>query len=225
MKKYLSIIICIIFLIIIVLYGLFLFSTDNIKYEDNNKDIVYDISEYSSNNQNLAYVNLVGEDIKLINDNIKLFVEDYYGLDNVYIGYDYNKTGSILSLLITIIDKNTNTTPVILFTSYFINLKNNTIVSDIDILKMNGYKSNKLKNTINSTFNDFYKNSDINKYCDINCFNSGLSTYYDYDKDVSLYMVNNELRGYISIHENIEYILYSYLEDKDFYIKVGDVDV
>ena len=175
-KNYLLIVISFLLFILIICYGIYNFSSNKIKLKDKSKDIIYDISEYSSYKQNVPYVNLVGSDIDLINDNISLFIKDYYGNQNISIGYDYYKSGTIISILVTIIDKNTIGVPEVLFTNYFISLKDNTIISNEEILNMMSLDSDIVKDMVSATFLDFYNSNDIHNYCDDKCFKDSLNS-------------------------------------------------
>ncbi len=83
-------IVIIVFIVFLIVYGFIsLTNRVEINLRDKNKDIIYD--KVNKKNIKVPYVNLYGEDIDKINNNIDLFVKDY--IDDQYsnITYNYHK--------------------------------------------------------------------------------------------------------------------------------------
>lgn len=222
-RKYLFIIILSSVLIITcILLGLYYVIKPSVTYSDPTKKIIFTALEHDTYSQQIPQVNLDGDDIKAINDNILLFVEDFYGEEGVFIGYDYSKNGTVLSLLVTIINKNVIESPEVLFTSYHVSLKDNRIISDEELMIKNGSSIAYVEGLVDDAFLDYYIQSDISNYCDLDCFRKDLRNYYHFNSDVSLYVVDGEIRAYISLHERMEYLVYQHFAEKGYFLKVGD---
>ena len=221
-KYFFFIALAVAFIIFLIILGIYYVKRPLITYKDSTKDIVFTSNKHDTYSQEIPQVNLDGDDIQAINDNILLFVEGYYGREGVSIGYDYSKNGTILSLLVTIIAKDVIESPEILFTSYHISLKDNRMISDEELLLMNDFSISDVEKLVDGAFFEYYYQNDISRYCDLDCFHNELSNYYHFNPDVSLYIVDGEIRAYISLHERMEYLAYQYFSDKNYYLRVGD---
>ena len=177
-KYFFLIALVVLFIIFLFSLGIYYFQKPLITYKDSKENIIFTLKKHDVYSQNVPQVNLVGDDIQAINDNIILFVEDYYGKDGVSIGYDYSKNGTVLSLLVTIISKNVIESPEILFTSYHISLKDNRIISDEELLLKNGFSISDVEKLVDDAFLEYYFQSDISRYCDLDCFRNDLGKYY-----------------------------------------------
>ncbi len=215
--------IIIIFIIFILIYGIILLTNRvELNLKDSSKDIIYD--KYNSNNKHVPYVNLVGGDIDKINDNISLFVKDYVNDNNSSISYNYNKTGNILSLVICIIDTKSIDVPLVKFTSYNILLNNSTLVSDDELFNLVNSNRENTMIEIENSFIDYYNSSDISKCIKYDKYYDYQKYYFDYDKDISYYLDNGKLYGYLNMNSGVDYSEYSYYLDKDFRVLVGDIN-
>lgn len=221
-KYFFFIVLVVLFIAFLISLGIYYVQKPLIVYKDSTKNVIFTSKKHEIYSQEVPQVNLVGNDIQAINDNIILFVEDYYGKNGVSIGYDYSKNGTVLSLLVTIISKNAIESPEVLFTSYHISLKDNRIISDEELLLKNGFSISDVEKLVDDAFLEYYFQSDISRYCDLDCFHNDLGKYYQFNPDVSLYVIDGEIRAYVSLHERMEYLAYQYFYNRNYYLRVGD---
>lgn len=216
-------IVIIVFIVFLVVYGFIsLTNRVEINLRDKNKDIIYD--KVNKKDIKVPYVNLYGEDIDKINNNIDLFVKDY--IDDRYsnITYNYNKNGNILSLIIRIINYNGVDSPEIKFTSYNILLDNSKLISDEELFTLVNSNKNEINKIIENSFIEFFNNSEIRKSIDYDDYINYREYYFEYNKDTSYYIDNYKIYGYININSGIDYSEYEYYLNKDFRVLVGDMN-
>ena len=223
MKKNLKILlfICIISIIFIAFYWIYQNNHNRISYIYSDKDIVYEIED-NNDKQLIPQINLMGDDVSFVNQEIISFLEYYYDDENVLINYDYTVDGAILSLLVYVCDYNQMTIPEILFKSYHIDLVHNTVLSDEELLRQASLTNSSLEAIVENGFIDYYNQSDIRKYCDYDCFMKDRNGYFIFSDDVHLFLKNHKLYAYLSIHPKMEFIEYSYFMENDFSLEVGD---
>ena len=209
---------CIIF---IAFYWIYQSNHNHISYVYSDKNIVYDL-ENDNDIQMIPQINLVGDDVDFINQEIVSFLEPYYFKENVVINYDYMVDGAILSLLVYVCDYNQMTIPEILFKSYHIDLVHNTLLTDEELLNQISLSNSDLEVIVDNGFTDYYNQSDIQDYCDYDCFIKDRVGYYSFSDDVHLFLKNHKLYAYISIHPKMEFVLYSYFMEHNFSLEVGD---
>ena len=213
----------IVFIILILLYGILLLTNKTeLNLQDKNKDIIYD--KVNNKNKKIPYVNLVGEDINKINENIDLFVKDYLNENNSNVSYEYNKNGNILSILIRIIYYNGVDAPEIKFTSYNILLNDSYLISDDELFKLINSNKGEVNKIIENSFIDYYNESEIRKNLSYQDFIKYRDYYFNIDKDVSYYIDNNKIYGYININKGMDYSEYEYFQDLSFKVLVGDIN-
>jgi len=213
----------IVFIILILLYGILLLTNKTeLNLQDKNKDIIYD--KVNNKNKKIPYVNLVGEDINKINENIDLFVKDYLNENNSNVSYEYNKNGNILSILIRIIYYNGVDAPEIKFTSYNILLNDSYLISDDELFTLINSNKGEVNKIIENSFIDYYNESEICKNLSYQDFIKYRDYYFNIDKDVSYYIDNNKIYGYININKGMDYSEYEYFQDLSFKVLVGDIN-
>lgn len=213
----------IVFIILILLYGILLLTNKTeLNLQDKNKDIIYD--KVNNKNKKIPYVNLVGEDINKINENIDLFVKDYLNENNSNVSYEYNKNGNILSILIRIIYYNGVDAPEIKFTSYNILLNDSYLISDDELFTLINSNKGEVNKIIENSFIDYYNESEIRKNLSYQDFIKYRDYYFNIDKDVSYYIDNNKIYGYININKGMDYSEYEYFQDLSFKVLVGDIN-
>ena len=213
----------IVFIILILLYGILLLTNKTeLNLQDKNKDIIYD--KVNNKNKKIPYVNLVGEDINKINENIDLFVKDYLNENNSNVSYEYNKNGNILSILIRIIYYNGVDAPEIKFTSYNILLNDSYLISDDELFTLINSNKGEVNKIIENSFIDYYNESEIRKNLSYQDFIKYRDYYFNIDKDISYYIDNNKIYGYININKGMDYSEYEYFQDLSFKVLVGDIN-
>ena len=222
MNKKLFLGVIIIFIIFIIIYGFISNKSFVINKQDNSKDIIYE--KLNDKNKHIPFINLVGEDIDKVNDNIDLFVNYYLNDESVNIDYDYNKNGNILSILVRIIDPKTADSPEIKFTSYNIILNNSSLISDDELFSIFNSNSDEINKIIENSFIDFYNNNEINKSISYNDYLKYRNNYFNYNKDISYYIDKGKIYGYLNINSGIDYSEYDYFMNKDFRVLVGDIN-
>lgn len=211
---------CILGIFVIILFGIYQFNKNSIRYIYPKKSIIYTSSK--SDNKNIPFINLRGTSIEQVNQNISDFVGKYINDSDIFIDYQYQKNGTILSLLITVIQYQTIGVPEVLFQSYHIDLTNNQFITNQDLLEYVHQNSNTLQERMNRFFLDYYHDSEISGFCDEVCFFDDLNNYYDFNRDVTLFLQDGKLMAYLSIHEKMEFMEYQFFKERNYSTKVGD---
>lgn len=219
-KKYF--IITVIFIIFILFYGIFTLISNNYNsynLQDKSKDIIYSIVD--NENKKVPYVNLEGGDSNIINEDIRLFVNEDLNLDSD-IGYKYSKYGNILSLLIQITRPSYSNAPTILFKSYNILITNSKLVDNNELLSLMNSSNDTVDQIITNHFIDFYNDSEIRNFLEYEEYIQYRSHYFDKNQDIHYYLDNEKLYAYININNGMDYSEYDYLKQSDFRVMVGD---
>ena len=113
-------------------------------------DLIY-TSYYDDRNEyvkEVPYINIRGEQITEINNQIEVFSTKYTNLNRAIITYDYSITGQILSVIVKAINYETNYASEAEFISYNINLKNQQVYTNQDVLDLYNNLSADSKQTI-----------------------------------------------------------------------------
>ena len=213
---------CIFSILFFIIFGIYQFQGGKISYEDDSYEIVYNRS-FSTENQHIPYVNLVGDDISFINQEIATFVDPYFEKEDVLIRYDYTLQGVILSLIVSISDYNTTPIPEVLFQTYTIDLSKNQYISDEELLKYVSLTPAEFEQQLNNWFLEYHQQSEMISFCDFECFQKNRSSYYQYPDDIHLFVRDNKVYAYLSIHPKMEYLEYQFFEENGFSREVGDL--
>ncbi len=168
----------------------------------------------------VPYVNIKGEVVKAINEDIDLFLNDFIHDKNSVITYEYEINGFILSIIIKVIDYDTEYAPHPYFRGYNINLETQELISDESLLSYFGvneeFVSAKISNQLLSYYDDLVRDNYYHSAeCDYSCF----LKYREIDNvldNVVFYIKSGKLIAYrpfifMSIYGEEEYF-----EDKDF---------
>ena len=216
--------VAIFFIIIIIFYAVN--RTKDLNFNDikenKNKDIVYTRYQKDTNNYQVEvpYVNMNIGVAAGINEDIVLFVNDFMDTNKAYIGYQYNISGHILSLLIQVVDYDVETVPQTYFRSYNINLSNGDLLSDGAILNYYGVDASQVESIIKNQFQDYY-NEEVEEgfkhpnECNMSCFlkyrdmNGYMENLNYFIKDSKLY-IYKPFQVYSVLGEE------DYFKDSDF---------
>ena len=214
-----------IFLVIIILFYAVNKNKDlnyNDIKENKSKDLVY--TRYTKNTNNYSvevpYVNMNIGVVAGVNEDIVLFVNDFMDSNKAYIGYKYNISGHILSLIIQIVDYDTDTVPETYFRSYNINLTNGDLLSEQAILDYYGVTTSQVESIIESQFQDYYNEEVAEGYfskeeCNMSCF----LTYRDmngYMENINYFINNGKLYVYKPFQVYSIFGEEEYFKDTDF---------
>jgi len=212
-------IITIILIILISLYGLFLLTNKSLDLRDNNKDIIYSVID--ENNKKVPNINLKGNNIDLINEDINNFVKEDLN-NNSDISYKYNKYGNILSLLVRITIPSSSNAPIIKFKSYNIIINESTLIDNDELFLQSNTDKTNVDAIIINHFIDFYNDSEVRNIIKYEDYISYRNNYFDINNDINYYIDNNKLYAYLNINNGMDYEEYEYLKNNDYRVEVGD---
>ena len=212
-------IIIIILIILISLYGLFLLTNKSLNLRDNNNDIIYSVID--ENNKKVPNINLKGNNIDLINEDINNFVKEDLN-NNSDISYKYNKYGNILSLLVRITIPSSSNAPIIKFKSYNIIINKSTLIDNDELFLQSNTDKTNVDAIIINHFIDFYNDSEVRNIIKYEDYISYRSNYFDINNDINYFIDNNKLYAYLNINNGMDYEEYEYLKNNDYRVEVGD---
>lgn len=194
-----------------------------IEKKDLEKEYIYVIQKQENPSQEDVYdevptINLEGENINQINENIIKKYEQVSSKTDYDYTYEFNQSDSILALKITYAyyPNETALYPIRYFETYHINLRNGKVLSDDEILKMYQVKSEQVNSFLEAKFKGYYRDLVNQKFytekeCNYKCFleNRGISD--NYLNGTSYYIQNGSLTvlKYFYIHSD-------YLEENYF---------
>ena len=189
---------------------------NNIK-KDETKDLVYTIYKRSidGSKTEVPKININSSDVDIINkeiiDNMNELLKEEYNVSN----YEYSVNKNILSVVLIMINNNTEQTPIFNFKTYNINLNTLKRINNKEILNL--YNTNELEVSkkielqFKGYYNDEVKKGYIDKNeCDYNCFKNWRNIE-DYIEKVQYYIDDNKLYAYK------EFNPYSIYEEEDYY--------
>lgn len=165
-------------------------------------DLIY-TSYYDDRNEyvkEVPYINIRGEQITEINNQIETFSTKYTNLNRAIITYDYSITGQILSVIIKAINYETNYASEAEFISFNINLKNQQVYTNQDVLDLYninaGYVSDRIKNQLQQYHKDIIKEKYYSlQQCNFTCFLKWRNIE-DYTKGIAYYISDGKLYVY-----------------------------
>jgi len=216
----------VVFAIIISLYASN-FKTDAIKTikVDKSKALIYTVKERTVDGKKseVPYINMKGENIAKLNQDIEEFVDKYYSDSTSIISYTYDVSDKILSLVVKVAYFDKIYYPD--FRTYNINLSDLSVLSDEDLLTKFNLTEEDVSNKIEDKFTYFYNDALSQGYyggeCDYNCF-----LYFrgdkDYLDDIHYYIKNSKLYVYKAFNVYSVYDEEKYFTEDDFLIEVSD---
>lgn len=176
----------------------------------------------------VPFINIKGDIIDKVNEDIDLFTNEFIKDKRCTILYEYDISGIILSVIVKIVDYNTEYAPQVYFRSYNINLTTLEVISNDSLLDFFNTNTNSVEELIENKFKGFYQEVLKEEYyhqneCDYNCFLSyrGIDNYLD---NVVYYVKNGDLIAYKPF---ITYSIYGeeeFFEDKDFEFLIVEVE-
>lgn len=185
------------------------------KYKKENSDYIKEI----------PYVNLKNDVFKTVNEDIYLFCEEYKNKEKAIITYEYSISGVILSLVVKVVDKDSNYAPEPRFRTYNINLKTEEIIPDEVLLELFKTSKDKVSYKIKRTFQNYYSEILSQNYyeaaeCNYDCFLTwrGIGNYTD---NVSYYVKGGKL---IAFKPFTAYSIFgeeNYFKDKHFEFEIA----
>ncbi len=155
---------------------------------DKKQFLIY--SKYEKKNTNfpiyVPYVNIKGEVFKQVNSDIDLFLSDFISSKRCTVVYEYNISGVILSLIIKVLDENTEYAPQAYFRSYNINLSTLDVISNESLIDFFQTDLTSIESLITNQFKYYYQELVNDEYyhqdeCNYECFldNRGIDSYMD----------------------------------------------
>jgi hypothetical protein len=152
---------------------------DNYNYIKVNKNnyIVYTSKSTKTGiySRNIPYLNLKTDNAKSINKDISSFLKEYKDNKMCTISYEYSINGEVLSLIIKVIDYDTDFVPETYFRGYNYNLREDRILSDSEVLGLFNTDESVVENIIETKLEGYYDEIlDLEYYdekeCDFECF-------------------------------------------------------
>lgn len=196
----------------------------NIVKEDINKELVYTIKSTKNGRfyVNVPYINIKNETIKSINEEIDSYIGDFINEDKVILSYEYDVNGKVLSLVIKVIDYDTDDLPIVYFKTFNINLETKGLVSDEELLNAYEVDSDEVNSTIEKQFTKWYKELIKEKYineeeCDYDCFLE-YREVDEYMEDIAYYIDKGKLIVFKPFNIYSIYGEEEYFDEDDFKI-------
>lgn len=189
--------------------------------KDNKKALVYTIksSENSVFHIEVPYLNIKDSFADEINKDIEEYTLEYTDNKRLMLSYQYNINDYILSLVIKVVDYDTNV-PKSYFKTYNIDLKNKKLLDDTILLSNYNVSVDDVSSKIENQFTDWYQDITKKGYfdereCDYECFLEyrEVDNYLD---DISYYIENGKLVAYKPF---VFYSIYGeeeYFKENDF---------
>lgn len=194
---------------------------NNIK-EDTSKYLVYTKYEKTNGNYsiNVPYVNIDSVGATAVNEDIDLFVNDFITSTKSVISYEYDINGIILSVVVKVIDYDTEYAPDAYFRSYNFNLNTKEVIADDALLNFFNVDTTTIAETIENQFRYYYQNLVTEQYyqadeCDYECFLKYRGVD-DYLENVNYYVKDSNLIAYIPFTVYSIFGEEEYFTDKHF---------
>ena len=188
----------------------FIFKTGKIY---NNKDIVYTIVNEKDRLSIITVpaINLKGNDIKKINNELKKAYENNkrYYLREYY--YDYEVNDNILNLvtLTRNVIQGGNGRYIDSYNSYFINIDNSSIIKPETILKQHKLTKDDVVKKVEEKVKKMYQKEVDDKYineysCDFNCFKEKRNIDLSYE-NLTIGLENGKIVAYMPFYTYVDY--------------------
>lgn len=186
---------------------------------DKSKDIVYSVQDDDIiETDKLPRININNNVMNKINEEIVNSYYDYSAMTTNWYTYEYNVSGSILSIIIKSSQKYNDAEYYdVKYKSYNINLKTMKVLTDEEIFKKFNIKEEKVEYFIAYKFLNYYNDLVDKKYftekeCDFNCFLESKNVV-DYMSDNNYYIRDNHLEVYKAFN------IYSEYKEEDYFLK------
>jgi len=194
---------------------------NNIK-EDKNNYLVY--TKYSKNSKtypvHVPYINIKSSVVSQINEDIDLFTSEFINAKKCVILYEYDISGIILSLVVKVVDYNTEYAPQVYFRSYNINLTTLEAIADSALLDFFQTDEVAVESLIENQFRYYYQELVKEQYyqadeCSYDCFLKyrEVDNYLD---RLSYYVQNGDLIAYKPFVFHSIYGEEEFFKDDDF---------
>lgn len=194
---------------------------NNIK-EDKNNYLVY--TKYSKSSKkypvHVPYINIKSPTVSKINEDIDLFTAEFIRSKKCVVLYEYDINGIILSLVVKVVDYNTEYAPQPYFRSYNINLTTLEAIDDHALLDFFQIDEVTVESLVENQFRYYYQELVKEQYyqateCSYECFLK-YREVDNYLERLSYYVQNGDLIAYKPF---VFYSIYgeeAYFKDDDF---------
>ncbi len=208
-----------ILIILIILIFYFIKQYDNYNYKKVNKNnyLVYTLKSTKNGiySKNIPYINLNTQVAKKINKDISSLVNDYKDNKQCSISYEYDINGELLSIIMKIVDYDTDFAPKVYFKSYNYDLKQDILLDNMKVLELFNTNESIVETILETKFQKYYEDIlDLEYYdereCDYDCF----LTYREIDNyldDVVYYVDNGKLIAYKA------FVFYSIYGEEEYF--------
>jgi hypothetical protein len=204
-KKILIISITVFIIIFLICYAYIRNQNNNYNNIKKDKDNYLVYTKYEKTNGNYSiivpYINIKSEGAEAVNQDIDLFLSDFISSTKTSITYEYNINGIFLSVVVKVIDYDTEYAPNPYFRTYNFNLNTSEVIADEALLNFFGVNEDYVKEKIEYQFQYYYENIVKEEYyceeeCNYDCFLKyrGISDYLD---NVNYYISDGNLIAYI----------------------------
>ena len=197
-KKKIIFAISLVLIVLIIVVFYFRKQYDNYNFIKSNKNnyLVYTIKSTKSGiySKNIPYINIKTDVGKAINKNINSFIKDYKDNKECTISYEYDINGELLSLVIKIVNYDTDFAPTVYFRSYNYDLKNDTLIDDMKLLELFNIDESRVESILEAKFEKYYEDIlDLEYYDEKECNYDCFLKYREIDNylDNVVYYVNN----------------------------------
>ena len=163
----------------------------------------------------IPFVNIKSEAIDAVNKDIDLFVNDFVKSKKSVVSYEYSISGIILSVIVKVIDYDTEYAPFPYFRSYNINISTLEVIADQSLLDFYSISENEVEEIVEDKFH-FYHDELISKdfyaadECNYECFlrNRDIGNYLE---KAVYYVDSGNLVAYIP------FSFYSIFGEEDYF--------
>lgn len=223
-KKILVVCLTVFIIIFLIAYVFLRKGNDNYNEIKENKSDYLIYTKYEKTNTNypkhIPYVNIKGEVIKQVNEDIDLFADDFKNTDRCILLYEYDISGIILSIVLKAVNYNVEYAPEVYFRSYNINLNTLEVISDAALLDFFNTNTANTESMIENKFRSYYQDIVSEEYyqadeCTYECF-LNYRNVQNYMDNISYYVKDGNLIAYKPF---VFYSIYGeedYFEDEDF---------
>ncbi len=198
---------------------------DHVKVDSSQNFVFKRNSDYSGTDKNVPYINVEGTAASEYNAEIMRFADDFLSFEKNKMGFVFNKSDSILSLSIKLVDYNNEyQRPVTSFKNYILDLKTQKPYSKEQIYKDYAVDDVMVQKSIEKRFKKMYQ--DVVKqgyiddnYCDYDCFLRwrGVSNYLE---GAEPYIENKKLIFFKGFDTESIFGEEDYFESEDFKFEV-----
>lgn len=160
-------------------------------------------------------INIKSKEVDEANKDIDDFVSKYLELDKTIITYEYDLNGTILSVVVKVVDCTNEYAPEVKYKTYNINLKTRKLISDEYLLDFFQTDEEQVSAILEANFTNYYadlvnQGYYVKEECDYKCFLNyrGISNYLD---DIHYYIKAGNLIAYRP------FVYYSIFGDEEYF--------